>query len=428
MVLQVWNSMLLRFGLSLLCVFAANAFARGDEATAVIDPGTIRGKVMCGYQGWFRCPSDAQNAGWIHWSRDGRKIAPNTLTFDLWPDVREFAEAGLCAAPGFTHPDGRQAYLYSADDAAIVLRHFQWMRDFGIDGAWLQHFAVDFPGQRSKGVRYPSRLRVMHHVREAARQTGRVWGLTYDVAGLPTENIYDAVTSDWKRLVDDGMTKDPRYLHEAGRPVVQIYGFYFNNKSNFISPEVGNKLIDFFKAPGPYSAFLYGGGDWNWRRVPDPAWQAMFKRFDAYAPWNVGNITIDSAGIKHATTNYWRDDRAECERNGCLWTPVVYPGFSWDNLQKLTPGSSIIPRRKGQFLWEQFHVLSEMKQTTVYVAMFDEVDEGTAIYKIAADPPTQAHFVDLEGMASDWYLRLVGQGTKMLRDQSPISAEIPIKP
>lgn len=30
------------------------------------DPTTMRGKVMCGYQGWFRCPGDAANMGWIH--------------------------------------------------------------------------------------------------------------------------------------------------------------------------------------------------------------------------------------------------------------------------------------------------------------------------------------------------------------------------
>ena len=60
--------------------------------------------------------------------------------------------------------------------------------------------------------------------------------------------------------------------------------------------------------------------------------------------------------------------------------------------------------------------------------MFDEVDEGTAIFKVTSAPPTQAHFVGYEGMPSDWYLRLVGEGGRMLRGQRPLSAEIPIKP
>ena len=42
--------------------------------------------------------------------------------------------------------------------------------------------------------------------------------------------------------------------------------------------------------------------------------------------------------------------------------------------------------------------------TMAYVAMFDEVDEGTAICKCAPQPP--AGFVGLEGLPSDHYLRL----------------------
>ena len=47
---------------------------------------------------------------------------------------------------GSPYPDGRQAELFSSDNARTVLRHFQWMRDYGIDGAWLQQFLVGLPG------------------------------------------------------------------------------------------------------------------------------------------------------------------------------------------------------------------------------------------------------------------------------------------
>jgi len=79
-------------------------------------------------------------------------------------------------------------------------------------------------------------------------------------------------------------------------------------------------------------------------------------------------------------------------------------------------------------LWEQFHALVKLKVDTVYVAMFDEVDEGTAIFKVTSSPPTQGHFVGCEGLPSDWYLRLVGEGARMLRGQRPLTADIPIKP
>jgi hypothetical protein len=126
--------------------------------------------------------------------------------------------------------------------------------------------------------------------------------------------------------------------------------------------------------------------------------------------------------------HYWEDDRRECAEHGVLWMPVVYPGFSWDNLTQQPPGSSEIPRRQGMFLWEQFHRLATMGVGTVYVAMFDEVDEGTAVFKVSSTPPTQVHFVGYEGLPSDWYLRLVGEGARMLRGERPLSTPIPIEP
>jgi hypothetical protein len=391
-----------------------------------VEASTIRGKVVCGYQGWFRCPGDPANMGWIHYSRR-REITPQSLTFEMWPDMREMDKNERFAVPGFTYPDGTQAELFSSDNERTVLRHFEWMRDYGIDGVFLQHFVVDLPGQRSAD-RYTSRRRVLQHVLRAAEQTGRVWALTFDLAGTPNDRIFEAITSEWKRLVDENVTANPRYLHERGLPVVQIYGFYWQNEHNQMTAELAEKLIAFFKEPGPYQAFLAGGGDWDWRRRPDPAWQKFYRELGAYSPWNVGHAPKDKAGVRHAATYYWADDKRECEKAGVLWMPVVYPGFSWDNLQQKTPGSTNIPRRGGKFLWEQFHALSQLDVDTVYVAMFDEIDEGTAIFKVTSEPPTQAHFVGYEGLPSDWYLRLVGEGARLLKSRQPVPEEIPIKP
>jgi len=111
-----------------------------------------------------------------------------------------------------------------------------------------------------------------------------------------------------------------------------------------------------------------------------------------------------------------------------LWLPVVYPGFSWHNLQRKAPGSTEIPRNGGDFLWEQFHQLSELRVDSVFVAMFDEVDEGTAVFKVTNSPPTQARFVGYDGLPTDWYLRLVGEGGRLLHGLRPPSRAIPIRP
>ena len=55
----------------------------------------------------------------------------------------------------------------------------------------------------------------------------------------------------------------------------------------------------------------------------------------------------------------------------------------------------------------------------IYVAMFDEVDEATAIFKCTNDPPTGdgAKFITYEGLPSDHYLKLAGRAGRLLRGE-----------
>jgi hypothetical protein len=97
--------------------------------------------------------------------------------------------------------------------------------------------------------------------------------------------------------------------------------------------------------------------------------------------------------------------------------PVVFPGFSWHNLQ----GGKLdqIPRLKGEFLWSQVTAAKKIGSNMIYVAMFDEVDEATAIFKCTDNPPSgdDAKFVGYEGLPSDFYLKVTGQAGKLLRDE-----------
>lgn len=59
--------------------------------------------------------------------------------------------------------------------------------------------------------------------------------------------------------------------------------------------------------------------------------------------------------------------------------------------------------------------------------MFDEVDEGTAIFKCTNDYPVSdvALFIDMDGKPSDHYLWLTGEAARMLRKEIPLTLKLP---
>jgi hypothetical protein len=384
--------------------------------TPPLDATTLRHKVICGYQGWFRCPGDAADRGWRHWSRSAKKLTPDALSFEMWPDTSELTADEKYAAPGFTLPDGKPAHLFSSVHPKTVERHFQWMRDHGIDGVFLQRFLVELGD--------PSVDTVLGHVRAAAEKTGRVYAICYDLTGAPKEKLYDQLTADWKRLVDDRkVTTDDRYLRHGGKPVVFVWGFY----SDRFGANRAHQIIDFFKADTRYAAALVGGCQWDWRGEKDAEWAKAFRRFDVISPWNVGNVSVEG-GKKHAATGYWKGDLAEAKRAGVAYLPVAYPGFAWTNLKGKGAAKDAIPRLGGEFFWRQFVTAAELGAEMVYVAMFDEVDEGTAIFKVTNAPPKEGPFATYDGLPADWYLRLTGEGAKVIRGEKRAGAALPIKP
>jgi glycoprotein endo-alpha-1,2-mannosidase len=62
----------------------------------------------------------------------------------------------------------------------------------------------------------------------------------------------------------------------------------------------------------------------------------------------------------------------------------------------------------------------------LYLAMFDEMDEGTAIFKCTNNPPVGASpFLTYEGLPSDHYLWLAGMGGKLLLGEIEATRAMP---
>ena len=160
-----------------------------------VDTSALVGKVMCGYQGWFTAPDDGAQRGWTHYSRRGR-FEPGSCNIDLWPDMSELGDDEKFAT-AFRHADGSVASVFSSFCRTTVLRHFGWMKEYGIDGVFVQRFAVE--------TYHPLNLNhfnsVLRHCREGANVHGRAYAVMYDLSGLRAGQMTHVI-DDWKSLVD----------------------------------------------------------------------------------------------------------------------------------------------------------------------------------------------------------------------------------
>ena len=389
-----------------------------------IDATTLDGKVLCGYQGWFNTPGDGTSFGFTHWGQGLDRTNGGRFTIDMWPDLSEYASQDLAEVPGLKMPDGSPARLYSAFRKGPVLLHTKWMRQYGIDGVFLSRFI----GEASSAARSRHVNQVLANVREGCHREGRVWAMMLDLS-MGRNGATAMVMNDWRFLCDKvKVREDSRYLHHQRKPVVLLWGLGFKDRP--WTPEQGEELVNFFKNDPQYGGvYLIGGIDPHWRTLSggsrtNTEWAKVYRSFDAISPWDAGRYR-DDASMDRIRKNVWEGDLAELKTSGIGYMPTAFPGFSWDNLRQTAPGTTMIARRKGEFYWRQFAIFKELGIRTVFVGMFDEVDEGTAIYKVANDIPVGKYFVTYEGLPSDWYLKLTGTATQMIRGETPRSEKIP---
>jgi hypothetical protein len=383
-----------------------------------VDCSTLTGKVMCGYQGWFTTPGDGSGRGWRHYSSRGR-FTPGFCGIDFWPDVSELEEDEKQATP-FRYEDGRIASVFSSHNRKTVLRHFLWMKQYGLDGVFLQRFGVDLIDP--KGLHHCNT--VLANCREGANRHGRCYAVMYDLSLLPAGGTRHVI-EDWKLLVDRmGIGRDPKdrtYLHQNGKPVVAVWGIGFNDGRKYTLSEC-ERLVEFLKNDKDYGGLtVLMGVPTGWRTldedcVHDPALQRIIAKADIISPWTVGRYT-SMKGVEVHAQGRWKKDQEWCKAQGKDYLPVLFPGFSWHNSHPKAPRDQI-PRLKGQFLWKQFVEVKKTGATMIYQAMFDEMDEGTAIFKCTNNPPVGAsRFLSLEGLPSDQYLWLTGIGGRLLRSE-----------
>jgi glycoprotein endo-alpha-1,2-mannosidase len=411
--------------------FSTNSQSSITQKTTVeIKNTTIIGKVLAGYQGWFNAKNDGAELGWKHYGNNNQFNFGNA-SIDFWPDVYELDKDELYETE-FTHINGKPAYVFSSANSKTVNRHFKWMNDYGIDGVFAQRFVVGLTrGQK----RIDNYNKVFDNCFIAAKDNNRLLSLMYDLSGTDNTNVVETTIQDWKQLVKKYKLNDPtnpNILTYKGKAVVSIWGVGFKNRKYTLDNI--KELIDFFKNDAEYgNCVVLLGLPTGWRElerdaVADTKLHDVIKMADIVHPWTPGRYKTLTSADKHKE-DYTIKDQQWCNENGLLYMPVVFPGFSWANMKKDASLFNQIPRLKGEFLWRQYYNAISSNVKTIYVAMFDEIDEGTCIFKVDNNPPAgKSEFLTYEGLPSDYYLWQTGQAGKMLRKEIPLSKAQPIYP
>jgi hypothetical protein len=386
-----------------------------SSSALAVDFSTLYGKHVVGYQGWFSCLTDPDGLRWRHWFRGNQPVATD-LVVDMWPDTSELTPPELCPT-GLSLPSGKPAYLFSSDNAKTVARHFRWMRENNIDGVALQRFVSEFRGPRT--IEHTDL--VMNNVRAAAEAEGRGFFIMYDLSGdIP--DIVEKVTQDWNELTQSNhITDSPSYMRHRGKPVVGLWGLGLRP----IPPQEALELIRFFRTAAT-PATIIAGVPAYWRTLgkdsrKEPEWAEVYRSVDVISPWSVGRFK-NEAEFDEFEKNQVKPDIAETKRLGIDYMPVIFPGTSWHNGTGGKEPLGNIPRDCGSFYKHQVDGVVKAGVRMLYTAMFDEVNEGTAIFKVVAVPdqlPLGMPLLPLDNnnchVQTDWYLKLAGQATVAVR-------------
>lgn len=413
------------FCVCLLMTMHASAQLKHHKQTAY---PSYKGLVMAGYQGWFRAEGDGTDTRRFSYGNEER------TGIDMWPDVSEYEKT-------YNTPwklkSGEPAKFFSSYDKSTVDLHFKWMQQYNVDGVFMQRFFNNAKGRDRISAA------ILKNAFDAASKYNRAIALMYDLSGLGRNNEdCSALIEDWKYMVDSlkitNQSGKKTYLHHNNRPLVAIWGVGFPDRPYNIRNIGLDKFIDFLQNDPVYGgcAVMLGVPTF-WRELnadclPDPYLHDLIRKCDIVLPWAVQRYSP----LLHNDMERFRDvtlaDMKWCKENKVDYVPCVYPGFSWHNLSRyefpddVKPVGSI-PRQGGRFYWQMISTAINAGAGMLYVAMFDEVNEATAIFKVSNNPPVSnvTSFVDNDGQPSDHYLWLTGEAARMLRNEKKLSLTMP---
>lgn len=388
--------------------------------------------VMAGYQGWFTAEGDGAERGWRHYEKKScGGFAPGCTSVDLWPDMNEYSKQYTTP---FSFANGDNAKLFSPFDEETVELHFKWMKEYGIDGVFMQRFVNEVKQSNPKGKAHFNK--VLQNALNAANKYNKAICVMYDLSNTTSADLA-YVQQDWEELQRlfslFSNKKNPNYLRHNKKPLVVLWGVGFKDGRKYTIADVDN-LVDKIKGPTKKVSVMLGV-PYYWRTLSkdtenDSSLHTVIKKCDIIMPWAVGRYNQNS--YEKIALNSLPKDIQWCKDNNVDYVPLVFPGFSWGNLKNNTAIYNAIPRNGGDFLWKQVAGAKFAGAHSLYVAMFDEIDEGTAIFKCLRENELPMNgtkkFVGMENnLESDYYLWLTGKAGNWIRGENEYSSIKPIR-
>jgi len=401
-------------------VYAHDTQPTSSDPAAASKSKSLTGKLMFGYQGWF----DAAESGsprntWVHWSSG--TPSSDTVTFDLWPDMAEYTDTFETAELLSRNTDTQPMSLFSSWSASTTALHFQWMSDYNIDGVFVQRFVCELSNDGNNNIQGDD---ILSNAIKSAEATGRTVTIMYDISGASEDTWAADILRDWTHIIEDlNATASPSWQHHNDNPVIAVWGLGFTDH-----PGTAESSLQFLSdLRDVRNVTIVGGVPTHWRTSDGdskPGYKNFYDALDVVSPWLVGRFS-DEASFDSYFNNVFLQDASQLKEMGSGYAPVVFPGFSWSNLMRNTgQGDDVInaiPRNGGKFWLHQAESFADMEDAPLFIygAMFDEVDEGTAMFKVVSHkddtPAGPAEFlylsVDGDDIPSDFYLELAGNFT-----------------
>lgn len=394
------------------------------------------GKSVAGYQAWFK--TGTASSGWFHWS-GSTPPAKNQTKFEIYPDVSEYLDADLTPTALANLGNNQTSKLFNSVNKPVIDTHFKWMKDYGIDGAAVQRFIGNIGNSI---VKSPANAAIK--IKESAEANKRIFYICYDTSSSGMETTWDdTIKFDWVYNVEQNdLTKSPAYAKVGNKPVVQLWGTGMAGGKNPGTAAETIALIQFLQSRGCY---VIGGTPRAWRdgnrdskgtaqtsTIPGDKenFMPVYESYDMISPWMVGRIK-NNTDADAMLTGTMIPDKNYLDARNIDYMPVIFPGFAWSQWNDGDVNQT--PRNAGDFMWKQARNIKSLGVPSMYFAMFDEYDEGTAIMKNATDwsmIPTDQYFLTSSAdgiwLSSDFQLRVAGAAVEMLKGTRTVTTAVPV--